>query len=239
MNTILISGANSHIGSYLAHIYEAEGKKLLLLYHKHKQRISDLKSPQISVDLRDYNAVSRYLTNYLDNIDAMIHCAAVRSEDHQFLDETKPDIFYRVLEDNIYPAYNLLKLIIPSMRKRSFGRIILFSSDVSKTGLARGSAYAAAKAAIANIAKSCALENAEYNVLVNCIAPGPVETNTNKDFTADYQQFREQYFAKHLEQAASKALVKKDELKAVTDLLLSSNLRNLCGEEIVINGGKA
>ncbi|MCK9556840.1 MAG: SDR family NAD(P)-dependent oxidoreductase [Candidatus Cloacimonetes bacterium] len=237
MNTILISGANSQIGSFLARAYEAEGHKLILLYHQRTDRINDLISPKIQVDLRDLDALEQKLLNHLKSIDCLIHCAAIRSEDHQAMCDINPQIFRRVLEDNVYPVYNLLKTILPDMRSRAFGRIVLFTSDVTRTGLANGSAYAAAKAAIANMAKSAALENAGRNILINCLAPGPVETNMEEDYNSDYLEFRKEYFKKHLERTASGKLVTKQEIKAVADMLISPLISNLCGEEIIMNGG--
>jgi NAD(P)-dependent dehydrogenase (short-subunit alcohol dehydrogenase family) len=238
MSLILISGANSQIGSYLAKMYEAEGRSLLLLYHNRQERLVELRSSKIAVDLMDYEAVAGALEAYIPKISGVIHCAAVRSEDHLALADTQPETFRRVFEHNVYPAYNLLRLILPALRERAYGRVVLFSSDVSINGLPKGSAYAAAKAAIANLAKSAAQENAEFNVLINSIAPGPVETALEQDYSEEYLKFRQSYFAKHIAGTATGKLVSKEEIKVLTDMLLSPLLMNLCGEEIVLNGGK-
>mgnify|MGYP000884847488 FL=1 len=238
MRTILISGANSQIGSYLARAFEAKGRSLLLSYNKRNERIADLVSNRIQADLRDLDTLRDKLAPHIASIDCLIHCAAIRSEDHQALADTDPKYFRRVFEENVYPVYNLLKILLPDMRSRAFGRIVLFTSDVTRTGLPNGSAYAAAKAAIANLAKSAALENSERNILINCIAPGPVETNMAEDFDSDYLEFRKQYFAKHLKRTASGKPVVISEIKTVIDMLISPWISNLCGEEIILNGGK-
>jgi NAD(P)-dependent dehydrogenase (short-subunit alcohol dehydrogenase family) len=239
MKTIMITGANSQIGSFLARQYEKEGRDLVLLYHKKHARLAKLNSPKLAVDLRDIDATQKLISGLDKEIGALIHCCAVRSEDTRALADTNPSDFKRVFDDNFYPAYNILRSVLPLMRKQSFGRVILFSSDVTRSGLANGSAYAAAKAAIANLAKSAALENAKANVLVNCIAPAPVDTVLEEDFCGSYLEFRKAYFAKHLANSAAEKLVSRSEIKQVADFLISADIRTLCGEEIFLTGGRS
>lgn len=239
MKRIMITGANSQIGSFLARQYEQEGRELILLYHTRDDRLKKIKSPLLSVDLRDLEATQSLISKIEGSIGALIHCSAVRSVDNQALADTNPQDFKRVFDDNFYPAYHILRTVLPIMRKQNFGRVILFSSDVTRSGLANGSAYAAAKAAIANLAKSAALENAKHNVLVNCIAPAPVDTVLEEDFSGSYLEFRKAYFAKHLANSAAEQLVSRAEIKQVADFLISADIRTLCGEEIFLTGGKA
>lgn len=238
MKTILITGANSQIGSFLAREYEAEGRDLMLLYHKNDHRIAGLKSLKLAMDLRDLQALQQLILKQGKEIGALIHCSAIRSEDAQPLADTDPQQFKRVFDENFYPAYNVLRTILPKMLAQQFGRVVLFSSEVTRSGLVNGSAYAASKAAIANMAKSAALECAPLNVLINCIAPGPVATALEEDFSGAYLAFRKAYFAKHIAKSASHQLVSTQEIKQVTDFLISDELRTLCGEEIFLTGGK-
>lgn len=234
----MITGANSQIGSFLARQYESEGRDLILLYHKNDHRIAQLKSPKLAIDLRDLDALQKQVSELKSEIGCLIHCSAIRAEDAQPLADTNPLQFKRVFDDNFYPAYNVLRAILPQMIARQFGRVVLFSSEVTRSGLANGSAYAASKAAIANLAKSTALECASANVLINSIAPAPVDTTLEEDFSGSYLIFRKAYFAKHLAGSASKQLVSIAEIKQVADFLISEGIRSLCGEEIFLTGGK-
>ncbi len=238
MKKILITGANSQIGSFLARQYESEGRSLVLFYHHNDKRIATLGSPKYAVDLRDYAALEALISKQSEEIGTLIHCAAVRDEQAKAVADTDPEIFKRVFDDNFLPAYNILRLVLPKMRSLSFGRVVLFSSDITRSGLANGSAYSASKAAIANLAKSAALENARHNVLVNCIAPGPVDTALEEDFSGSYLEFRKAYFAKHLADSAAEKLVSRLEIKQVADFLISADVRTICGEEIFLSGGK-
>lgn len=238
-SNILITGANAQVGSYLAQHYHALGYPLWLWYHQRDERIRHLDVPKSSLDLRDYQAIQAAYAEITEPIQVLIHCAAVRSSDAQPLADSDPATFRQVFDSNFYPAYYLLKTLLPSMRQAGFGRIIFFSSDVVRSGLANGSAYAASKAAIANMVKSAALENARYNVLINCLAPGPIESNLEEDYQGEYLEFRRAYFARHIENSHSGALISKAELLAAVDYLKHPDLRNMIGEEIFLTGGKA
>ena len=86
--------------------------------------------------------------------------------------------------------------------------------------------------------KSAALECASANVLINTIAPAPVDTSLEEDFSGPYLIFRKAYFADHIAGSASKQLVCLAEIKQLADLLISEEVRSLCGEEIFLTGGK-
>ncbi len=238
MSKIVITAANSQIGSFLAKEYLKEGKELVLLYHNNTQRIKGLQAERYQVDLSDLAAVKAVFDKIEGEIDAVIHCAAIRSEDAMPLSDTDEAVFARVFNGNFYPAYNVLRAVLPRMKSRGFGRIVLFGSEVSKDGLINGSAYAASKAAIANLAKSASRENAKHNVLINCISPGPVFTNLEEDYEGEYLIFRKKYFDDHRLKCASGELITMQEIKLLADIMMSKELRNMCGEEIFLTGGK-
>ncbi|MDD2596705.1 MAG: SDR family NAD(P)-dependent oxidoreductase [Candidatus Cloacimonetes bacterium] len=235
---ICITGANSQIGSYLARHYSGLNYPLYLVYHERDERIRDIPGVKRKVDLRDFCDTSRCISSAPETIGVLIHCAAVRSSDAQPLADTDPGMFKEIFDANFFSAYNVLRAVLPPMRSAGFGRVVLFASDITRSGLANGSAYAAAKAAIANMARSAASESVGHNVLINCISPGPVDTNLEEDYSGDYLQFRKDYFTRHIQSSPSHSLVSKAEIRRVVDLLIDPVLRNLCSEEIFISGGK-
>lgn len=241
----IITGANGQIGSYLAHSYAQERKPLLLMYNLENGRIAGLQNLPgvmlVSCDLCDAESVQQTLAAAVQALSAtpayLIHIAAVRSSDAQTVADSDPQIFGTVLNQNVLAAYNILRCALPYMRANSFGRVVLFGSNVVQTGLANGSAYAAAKAAIVNLAKSAALENAASNVLVNCISPAPVETKLEEDYTGEYLDFRREYFEQIRKASPTGKLVSKAEIKSVIELLISASIANLNGQNIILDGG--
>ena len=242
---ILITAANSQVGSFLARNYLAEGHKLSLFYHKRKERITDLEINSNvfiqAVDLASIeqvgDALNKSTQRFGTSPELLIHCAAKRSYDAKPLVETNPEIFHEVLYSNVTYAYNILKTTLPLMRGSGFGRVILFGSNVTQTGLLNGSAYAAAKAAIANLTKSVALENLDYDFMITCISPAPVDTVLEEDFEGEYLQFRKQYFARYLLDNPGAGLVSKEEIKELIDKALIDLNNSYNGKEIYLGCG--
>jgi 3-oxoacyl-[acyl-carrier protein] reductase len=82
-----------------------------------------------------------------------------------------------VLDANLTGAFHTTRAVIKGMMKRRAGRIINITSVVGLTGNKGQSNYAASKAGLIGFTKSVAREYASRNVLVNCIAPGYIETD--------------------------------------------------------------
>lgn len=95
------------------------------------------------------------------------------------------DAWDRVLELNITAVYQLCRLAGPIMIKQRSGKIINMGSMLSFIGGYNASAYAVSKAGIAQLTKSLSNEWAGYNVQVNGIAPGYMETDMNTDLLND------------------------------------------------------
>ncbi|MEP6571292.1 MAG: 3-oxoacyl-[acyl-carrier-protein] reductase [Gemmatimonadota bacterium] len=82
-----------------------------------------------------------------------------------------------VLDANLKGAYHTIKAVTRGMMKRRAGRIINITSVVGITGNKGQANYAASKAGLIGLSKSVAKEYASRNVLVNCVAPGFIETD--------------------------------------------------------------
>lgn len=245
MSTILITGANGQVGSFLAKAYQQEGHRLVLFYHKRNDRLSGLATDNNcylqAVDLCNYAMVQEATNEACKHLssapDVLIHCAAMRSFDAKALASSDPAVFGQVFNTNFYGAYNILHTVLGKMQENGFGRVILMGSDVSKTGLAYGSAYAASKAAMINMMKSAARECKADNIAINAISPAPIDTNLEEDYSGEYLEFRKAYFAKYLRDNPGASLVKINEIKRVTDLLMDAELNNLNGQELFLSGG--
>jgi 3-oxoacyl-[acyl-carrier protein] reductase len=81
-----------------------------------------------------------------------------------------------VLQVDLTATFQLAQAAVPTMMRRGFGRVIAITSLLGTTGLAGQVHYAAAKAGVAGMIKSIALESAGRGVTANCIAPGFLAT---------------------------------------------------------------
>lgn len=99
----------------------------------------------------------------------------------------KLDDFDRVVATNMRSTWYLTKKLSRLMIRKKTGRVINISSVVGSTGNATQSIYGMTKAAIDNFTKTAAIELAEYNILVNSVAPGFVETRMTAELSPELQ----------------------------------------------------
>lgn len=107
------------------------------------------------------------------------------AEHVNFLDQTAED-FDRTVRVHLYGARNLIASTLPRMVEAGFGRVILTVSELALVGAETMSHYCAAKGGMIAMAKSVAREVGPRNVTVNCIAPGPVETELLTSVKEEY-----------------------------------------------------
>jgi 3-oxoacyl-[acyl-carrier protein] reductase len=135
-----------------------------------------------------------------------------------------------VLEANLKGAFHTTRAVIKGMMKRRGGRIINITSVVGLTGNKGQANYAASKAGLIGFTKSVAKEYASRNILVNCVAPGFIET----DMTASLP---DEARASLLEEIALGRLGRPEDV-AGTVLFLASDLASyITGQVLVVDGG--
>lgn len=91
--------------------------------------------------------------------------------------ELGPKDWQRTIDINLAGIYNCSKAVIPQMRNLGWGRIVNISGQIGFRRSTHGVDYAASKAGVFGLMKSLALELAPYNITVNAISPGAVETD--------------------------------------------------------------
>lgn len=106
--------------------------------------------------------------------DILVNNAGISPE--RPIESTTEDIWDRVLAVNLKGQFLLCQAVVPHMRARGYGRIINIASEQGLIGAVGMSAYCASKAGVFGLTKALARELAPDGILVNCIAPGPVDT---------------------------------------------------------------
>ena len=140
--------------------------------------------------------------------------------------------FDRMFRANVESSCILLQKLLPGMRKKGSGRVIFVGSINGVRPAARLAVYGATKAALMNIARTAAKENAPYGITVNTILPGVIETDRNAAALSDAN------FADEL-----RALIPMHRFGTVDDcagaiaFLASAAAAYITGAEIPVDGG--
>lgn len=159
---------------------------------------------------------------------------------HRFVDH--PDeLWDQMLAVNLTSVYHVTKAFVPKMIERRQGRIINIASVMSKIGGKYVAAYTAAKHGVLGLTRALAVELVEYNITVNAICPGYVNTPmTDENITniASKTGMPEIEARKALEKLSpQKRMIEPEEVAAVVLMLASDIAQGINGQAINIDGG--
>jgi 3-oxoacyl-[acyl-carrier protein] reductase len=135
-----------------------------------------------------------------------------------------------IMATDLKSVYRLSKLVLRSMVKARYGRIINVTSVVGVTGNAGQTNYAAAKAGIIGFSKSLAREVGSRNITVNCIAPGVIDTDMTRPL-------KEQQRAALVQQIPLGRLGRPEDVATAALFLASPGADYVTGCTLHVNGG--
>jgi len=135
-----------------------------------------------------------------------------------------------IMATDLKSVYRLSKLVLRSMMKARYGRIINITSIVGVTGNAGQTNYAAAKAGIIGFSKSLAREVGSRNITVNCIAPGFIDTDMTRALS-------DQQRAALIQQIPLGRLGRAEDVAAAVAFLASPGADYVTGCTLHVNGG--
>ncbi|WP_338365806.1 SDR family oxidoreductase [uncultured Pseudoalteromonas sp.] len=92
------------------------------------------------------------------------------------IEDTDEDTFDALFALNVKGAYAAVQSVLPSMKAQNSGAIILIASDQAIIGKPNSFAYNLTKHALASMAKTTALDYAQFNIRANAVCPGTIET---------------------------------------------------------------
>ena len=124
--------------------------------------------------------------------------------------------------------------VLPGMIERQAGRIVCVSSDAGRVGSSGEAVYSAAKGGIIAFSKALAREVARYNILVNCVAPGPTDTPFLSAFTA---QGNDRILEAMIKATPLRRLAQPDEIAAAVAFFASDDAAFITGQTLSVNGG--
>jgi len=234
----LVTGASRGIGAACAVALGRAGYKVAVHYRGNADKAKavaaelpdgmawpvqfDLTEPQACQDL------VKAVKEELGSLDVLVNNAGISID--QLLAFAKPEDFDKLLSTNLKPVFLLSKYASKVMIRQKGGRIINISSVVGYTGNAGQSMYSATKAAITGFSKSIAQELAGFGILVNCVAPGFIETDMTDALSPETK-------AAILTRVPLKRLGTPQDIADAVAFLASDKASYITGTTLHVNGG--
>jgi NAD(P)-dependent dehydrogenase (short-subunit alcohol dehydrogenase family) len=180
-----VTGASGGIGRALAAGLAGAGATVALHGRSESQleetaaavRAAGGKSVSITADLNDSAACAALVdraTSQLGRLDVLVNCAGMNRRKR--IEDVAGDDYDTIMNVNLRSAYFLSRAAREVMRTTGGGKIVHVASLTSFIALGGTSVYGMSKAALAQLAKTQAVEWAADNIQVNCLAPGFIAT---------------------------------------------------------------
>ncbi len=187
--TVLITGSSRGIGAACARRFATSGYQVMVHYHQNEafaqatcQSIleSGGKAAIFGADIADNKqaeALVHKTEELFGGIDVLVNNAGIAMM--KMFCDTSPEDWDRIFSVNMTGTANVTRAALPHMVHKKSGHIINISSIWGITGASCEVAYSASKGAIIGFTKALAKELGPSGILVNCVAPGVIETDMN------------------------------------------------------------
>ena len=223
---IIVSGASRGLGKAITERLIEKGEKVVGL----ARSVSGLSIEAIECDVCNYASVknaSRKVKQLKQPVKAFINAAGVASMNMAVT--TDESTVQKLIQTNLVGTIYCCQLFAPIMLRQKHGSFINFSTIAVALALKGESVYAASKAGVESFSRTFAREMADFNVRVNCIAPGPIQTDLLKGIT-DTQ------IKKITSQQVIPKQFQKSDVCDLVELLIDERASSLSGQVLNIGG---
>ncbi|MDL2205751.1 3-oxoacyl-ACP reductase FabG [Eubacteriales bacterium OttesenSCG-928-N13] len=234
-HAVLITGGSRGIGAAAVRAFVAEGYPVAFLYRSSVDAAQALSQETgalaICADVGNKEqldkAVSR-VQQRLGFIGTLINGAAISGS--TLFQDIGADEWQQMLSTNLSGAFYAAQAVVPQMIRRKMGVILNISSIWGMVGAACEVHYSTTKAALIGMTKALAKELGPSGILVNCVAPGAIDTDMNAHLSTDDRQAL-------MDETPLGRLGTPEEIAELLTFLASDKAGFLTGQVISPNGG--
>ena len=194
----VVSGGSGGIGRAVSLRLCQDGYQVIALYHHNAAHARDLckeaaaRNGQVQIlpcDVTSADSVKDTfdaIFHLYHHVNALVTCQGIASI--RLLTDTDDELWNHLMSVNLSGTFRCIRAVLPSMISRRSGTIVTVSSMWGETGASCEVAYSATKAGIIGMTKALAKEVGPSGVRVNCVSPGVIATEMNRDLTAETMQ---------------------------------------------------
>jgi 3-oxoacyl-[acyl-carrier protein] reductase len=239
----VVTGASSGIGKATALAFAKSGANVAVHYNSNKDGADTVvaeitkmgqKAIAIGGDLAKKANADKLIDESLKSfgtIDILVNNAGTLVE-RRAIETMDEQLWDKVMDINLKSAFLCCNAVIPSMKKKGWGRIINVTSIAARNGGGPGAGhYSTAKAGVLTLSKSLAKELAGTGILVNSVSPGVITTPYHDEYSTDESR---KMFANN---TPLKREGKPEEVAYPILFLASDYASFILGETLEINGG--
>jgi len=238
---VLVTGSSRGIGQAIALEAARSGADIVVTYRKQARsaesvaseiRKLERKALALQVDVSSRASIKKMFSQVLETfsrIDVLVNNAGILQQ-KPFMKLSEAD-WDRIMDVNLKGAFLCSQAVFPIMQRQGGGRIINISSSGGQLGGTLAVHYAASKAGVICLTKSLARIGAPHGILVNCIAPGLIETEMT------LQEIASTEGQEKIRQIPLKRTGTPEEIAQSVVFLASENASYITGQTIAINGG--
>jgi NAD(P)-dependent dehydrogenase (short-subunit alcohol dehydrogenase family) len=252
----LITGPAKGMGASITEAFAAEGVRLALVGRDFAAIEPVAKSVKaaggeaiiVPCDLTDPKqcdaAAEKTAAIYDGRIDILVNVAGGSGPIGKTGVNTTPEEFDSIVTLNMNGSFHTMRSVLPTMIAQRYGKIVNVGGTFGMRGRAGRVAYSASKWGLRGITKSFALEVGQYNINVNCVAPGMVDGSRFRDKVCADMAKRlgisvEEAVERHASEYALKRVTVDRDVANACLFLASDAARQITGVDLPVDGGWA
>ena len=240
IETALITGGAHGIGLACAKALSRSGSNIVLLDNDNdalaqaKKQFSDHSVHTVVADITDYavveDAIKRVDKEFFP-ITQMVNSAGIAGP-NATVEEYPTQDWQQIMDINLTGSFHMLKAVLPGMKIRGYGRIVMVASVAGKDGNPNASAYSASKAGVIALTKSAGKECAKMNIGINCITPAAAKTRI-------FDQMSQEHIDFMLSKIPRERFLQVEEVADMVNWLCSRGNSFTTGAVFDLSGGRA